>query len=55
MATEVGEDITDEELQVCELQTYSSYLGREGDVLLVGELCRVALQGTQSLSCITLT
>lgn len=36
VASEVGEDITDEELQVCESQTHSSCpcSGREGSVLL---------------------
>ena len=35
VASEVGEDITDEELQVCEVQTYSSRaLLREGEECL---------------------
>ena len=39
MASEVGEDITDEELQVCEVQTYSScaLLREGGECLIAGK------------------
>lgn len=49
VASEVKEDITDEELQVCEAQAYFSCSGRECKGLLIGKLCFVSLQQTQSV------
>lgn len=44
VASEVKEDITDEELQVCEAQAYFPCSGRECKGLLIGKLCFVSLQ-----------